>query len=156
MLFEVRLKDVFLSVRPMVLSLAFSTMFSSTTFSFKQAQMLQSGAARRSRPTGQRDQLCFGGAVKNPGRGEFGLYLRVSAASKTFVHQLASCSLDSGDAGVESLGDPGVAPAFARLRDIGLQEDARLRQQRRCRICPTGSRTQADRAPLRSAAQRIS
>ena len=33
LLFEVRLENVFLSVRPMVLSLAFSTMFSSTTFS---------------------------------------------------------------------------------------------------------------------------
>ena len=32
LLFEVRLENVFLSVRPMVLSLAFSTMFSSTTF----------------------------------------------------------------------------------------------------------------------------
>ncbi len=33
LLFEMRLEDVFFSVRPMVLSLAFSTIFSSTTFS---------------------------------------------------------------------------------------------------------------------------
>ena len=33
LLFEMRLENVFLSVRPIVLSLAFSTMFSSTTFS---------------------------------------------------------------------------------------------------------------------------
>ena len=33
LLFEMRLENVFLSVRPIVLSLAFSTMFNSTTFS---------------------------------------------------------------------------------------------------------------------------
>ena len=33
LLFEMRLEKVFLSVRPIVLSLAFSTMFNSTTFS---------------------------------------------------------------------------------------------------------------------------
>ena len=49
-------------------------------FLFEQAQS-PSGVARRRRPTGQRDQFRFRSAVENPGRAEFGLYLRVSTAS---------------------------------------------------------------------------
>lgn len=46
-----------------------------------------------------------------------------------FLHQLPARPLDVGDAGVESLGDLAVAPAFASRGHIRLQEDARLRQQ---------------------------
>src|ERR1700726_3290730 len=46
-----------------------------------------------------------------------------------FLDQLAPGPLDSGDAGVQSRGDPAVAPAFARIGYVRLQEDARLRQQ---------------------------
>jgi hypothetical protein len=48
-----------------------------------------------------------------------------------FLHQLPPRSFDIGDAGVQSLGDPAVAPAFASFRDIRLQKDARLGQQSR-------------------------
>ena len=41
----------------------------------------------------------------------------------------AWCRLDSGDAGVQRRGDPAVAPAFARIRYVRFQQDARLRQQ---------------------------
>ena len=81
------------------------------------------------RARGQRDQLCFRGAVKNPGTGRVRIVFARQRRLEAFLHQLPSCSLDSGDAGVQSLGDPAVAPAFARLRDIRLQQDARLRQQ---------------------------
>src|SRR5439155_2810466 len=47
------------------------------------------------------------------------------------LDQLPPCPRDIGDAGVQRPGDRAVAPAFARIRHVRLQEDARLRQQLR-------------------------
>src|SRR5271168_549143 len=43
--------------------------------------------------------------------------------------QLVSSPFDSGDAGVQRRSNPAVAPAFAELRYVCLQQDAGLRQQ---------------------------
>src|SRR5450631_1045148 len=45
------------------------------------------------------------------------------------LDQLAPGPLDSGDAGVQRRANPAVAPAFAELRYVRLQQDAGLRQQ---------------------------
>src|SRR5271167_1170648 len=79
-LLEVRLENVFFSVRPIVLSLARSTMCNSTTFSSSR-RMLQ-----RAKPSGAGESvsaISFASATpsKMRGRAEFGLYLRVNTAS---------------------------------------------------------------------------
>src|SRR5208282_4956985 len=76
----VRFKGVFLSVRPIVLSLALSTMFSSTTFSSRRRRL------QRANPSGAGEQakaISFASAApsKIRGRAELGLYLRFSVAS---------------------------------------------------------------------------
>jgi Periplasmic binding protein len=64
LLLAMRFENVFLSVRPIVLSLARSTMCSSTTFSSSRRRL------QRANPSGagdgQRDQFCFCYAVENP------------------------------------------------------------------------------------------
>jgi hypothetical protein len=56
--------------------------------------------------------------------------VRGRARTLTAINRrLAPGPLDSGDAGVQRRGDPAVAPAFARIRYVRLQQDARLRQQ---------------------------
>ena len=42
------------------------------------------------------------------------------------LHQLLAGAGDGVDAGIQRLGDPAVAPGFAGLRGIGLQQDACL------------------------------
>jgi len=76
----VRFEDVFFSVRPIVLSLTFSTMFSSTTFSSSRRRL------QRAKPSGAGEQvraISFASAApsKIRGRAEFGLYLRFSVDS---------------------------------------------------------------------------
>src|SRR5208283_729135 len=76
----VRLESVFFRVRPIVLSLAFSTMFSSTTFSSSSRRL------QRAKPSGAGEQakainLASAAPSKIRGRAEFGLYLRSSVAS---------------------------------------------------------------------------
>ena len=124
---QMRLENVFFSVRPIVLSLARSTMFSSTTFS----------SSRRRRPPralpgperGQRDQFCFRRAVEDALPGGVRDVLAGQHGLEPFLDQLAPGPVDRGDAGVQRRGDLAVAPAFARIRDVRLQQDARLRQQ---------------------------
>src|SRR5260370_40239856 len=48
---------------------------------------------------------------------------------EAFLDQVEAGAVDSGDAGVQRRGDPAVAPAFARIRYVRLQQVARLRQQ---------------------------
>src|SRR4029077_18866652 len=60
---------------------------------------------------------------------ELELYLRARTASNPSSTSWAPGPLDRGDAGVQRRGDPAVAPAFARIRYVRLQEDPRLRQQ---------------------------
>src|ERR1700691_2901353 len=75
------LESVFFKVRPIVLSLAFSTMFNSTTFSSSNRRL------QRAKPSGAGEQtraisLASVAPSKIRGRAEFGLYLRTSVASK--------------------------------------------------------------------------
>src|SRR5271154_3845966 len=77
----VRFERVFFNVRPIVLSLAFSTMFNSTTFSSSRRRL------QRANPSGAGEQvrainLASDARSKIRGRAEFGLYLRFSVASR--------------------------------------------------------------------------
>jgi hypothetical protein len=81
LLLQMRLESVFLRVRPMVLSLARSTMCSSTTFSSSRRRLhlaCPSGAGPHA------SVINFASATpsKIRGRAEFGLYLRVSTARR--------------------------------------------------------------------------
>jgi hypothetical protein len=65
------------------------------------------------------------------GRAELGLYLRVNTASNPsstswrLVRSILAMLVSS------ARGNPAVAPTFARIRHVRLQENARLRQQLR-------------------------
>ena len=87
------------------------------------------GETLRGRREGQRDQFCFCYAVENPRPGGVGIVFAGQDRLEPFLNQLPPGPLDRGDAGVQRRGDPAVAPAFARIRYVRLQEDARLRQQ---------------------------
>ena len=100
----------------------------STTFIIEQTQA-PSGTTFRGRREGQRDQFCFRRAVENPPPGGPRAVFAGQHRLEPFLDQLASGPLGSGDAGVERRGDPAVAPGFARIRYVRLQQDARLRQQ---------------------------
>src|SRR5947209_6891747 len=88
-----------------------------------------SGKAYRDRRERQRDQFCFRRAVENPPPGGVRVVFAGQHRLEPFLDQLVPGPLDSGDAGVQRRGDPAVAPAFARIRYVRLQQDARLRQQ---------------------------
>jgi hypothetical protein len=88
-----------------------------------------SGKALRGRREGQRDQLCFCRAVENTRPGGVGIVFAGQHGLEPLLDELPPGPLDSGDAGVQRRSDPAVAPAFARIRYVRLQEDARLRQQ---------------------------
>src|SRR6202043_2553879 len=80
LLLEVRFENVFFSVRPIVLSLARSTMCSSTTFSSSRRRL------QRAKPSGAGERVSainFASATpsKIRGRAELGLYLRLNTAS---------------------------------------------------------------------------
>src|ERR1700741_3297765 len=80
LLFEVRFENVFFSVRPIVLSLARSTMCSSTTFSSSRRRL------QRAKPSGAGERVSainFASAApsKIRGRAELELYLRLNSAS---------------------------------------------------------------------------
>src|ERR1700681_4464878 len=80
LLLQMRLENVFLRVRPMVLSLARSTMCSSTTLSSSRRRVhlaCPSGAG----PHASAINFASATPSKIRGRAEFGLYLRVSTAS---------------------------------------------------------------------------
>src|SRR5208337_482554 len=101
------LRRFFFRVLPIVLSLAFSTMFNSTTFSSSRRKV------QRANPSGAGDQvraINFASAApsKIRGRAEFGLYLRVSA-----FDQSTPGAADIVYAGVQRRRDRAVAPTFA-------------------------------------------
>src|SRR5450432_4183242 len=80
LLLAMRFENVFFSVRPMVLSLARSTMCSSTTFSSSRRRL------QRAKPSGAGERVSainFASAApsKIRGRAELGLYLRLNTAS---------------------------------------------------------------------------
>ena len=87
------------------------------------------GETLRGRREGQRDQFCFRHAIENPRSGRIGIVFTPQHRLEPFLDQLPPGPLHGGDAGVQRRGDPAVAPAFARIRYVRLQQDARLRQQ---------------------------
>src|SRR5271156_6000618 len=133
----VRFDDVFFRVLPIVLSLAFSTMFNSTIFSSSRRRL------QRANPSGAGEQAWAINFASIPpskirGRAEVGLCLRFSAPSSpsstrrrrrrpillTLVSSASEIALS--------------APTLTGLRYIRLQQDARLRQQL-CRVLAHGS-----------------
>ena len=127
LLLQVRLENVFFSVRPIVLSLARSTMFSSTT------AVSSSVSVHRRGPLGGSEQaraISLASAAPSKMRflAEAGECLRVRRGLEPFLHQLLAGPGNGVDAGIQRGGDLAVAPAFAGLGGIGLQQDARLHQ----------------------------
>ena len=122
-----------LQVRPIVLSLARSTMFSSTTAVSSSGQRPPLASFRRRR-AGERDQLSLGGTVEEALSGGVGGMLAGQRSIEAFLHQLLPRAGDGVDAGVQCFGDLAVAPGFAGLRGVRLQQDACL-QHLPCRTC---------------------
>ena len=123
LLIQVRLKAVFFSVRPIVLSLARATMFSSTTLSSSRRNV------HLARPLGGSEQasavsLASAAPSKMRGLAEAGESLRGQHRLEPFFDQLPTNPGDSHEAGVQRRSDLAVAPSFARLTCIGLQQDA--------------------------------
>ena len=115
-------------VRPIALSLALSTICSSTTFSSSRRRPYLAW------PTGAGPHVSainFASATPSNirGRAHLGLYLRVRTALETFLDKLPSRSLDSGDARIQRLGDPAIAPPLAGFRNIGFQQNTRFRDK---------------------------
>src|SRR5437660_4349820 len=119
------LKSVFLSARPIVLSLARSTMPSSTTL-FSNSRKVQ-----RARPLGGLEQakaisLASFSPSKIRANGRHRARLAAQHRLEAFFHQLFAYPVNHGWAGFQSFDDPVVAPSFASFRDIGLQQDPRF------------------------------
>jgi hypothetical protein len=121
-----RLESVFFSVRPIVLSLARSTIFSSTTASSSSCKV------QRARPAGGLEQanainLASAALSKMRRRAECGECLRSKAASNPSSTSrwrvLATVSTL-----VSSAAALAVAPARATLRGVSFQQDAGLQQ----------------------------
>ena len=127
MLFQMRLENVFLRVRPIVLSLARSTMFSSTTL-FSNNRNVQ-----RARPLGGSEQakaisLASFSPSKNSGNGRRRSWLATQHSLEAFFHQLFADPVNHGCAGLQGLDDLVVAPSFAGFRGVRLQQNPRLHQ----------------------------
>src|SRR5258705_10876550 len=115
------LKSVFLSARSIVLSLARSTMPSSTTL-FSNNRKVQ-----RARPLGGLEQakaISLASFSPSKIRATAGIArgLRLNSL-EAFFHQLFAHPVNHGWACFQSFDDPVVAPPFASFRDIGLQQD---------------------------------
>ena len=125
LLFQVRLKDVFFSVRPIVLSLTRATMFSSTTLSSSRRNV------HLARPSGGSEQasavtLASASPSKMRCLAEAGDRFRGQHGLEPFFDQLLTNSGDSHEAGVQRRSDLAVAPSFPCLTCIGLQQNAAL------------------------------
>src|SRR5207245_8289570 len=126
LLLAMRLENVFFSVRPIVLSLARSTMCSSTTFSSSRRRL------HLAKPSGTGESvsaISFASAApsKIRRRAEFELYLRANTASNP-----SSTSWRLVRSPVSMLVSSAAAIRLSlqpRIRYVRLQQDARLRQQ---------------------------
>src|SRR6476660_8904345 len=121
------LENVFLSALPIVESLARSTMWSSTTF-FSNSRKVQ-----RARPLGGLEQArAISLASFSPSKIRRNRRCRPLLAAQhrleALFHQLFPHPVNHGNAGVQSLDNPAVTPAFTGFRDIGLQQYPRLEQ----------------------------
>ena len=73
-------------------------------------------------------QLARRNAIENARHGRRDALFAAQNRFETLFNQLLAHAVDHGCAGVQGRNDPAVAPPFASLRDIGLQQDARLQQ----------------------------
>src|SRR5262249_19312620 len=124
------LERVFLSARPIVLSLARSTMPSSTTF-FSNNRKVQ-----RARPLGGLEQakaISLASFSPSKIRAMAGIArgLRLNTVSKPSSTSCLPHPINHGWAGFQSFDDPVVAPPFASFRDTGFQQDPPLQPQAR-------------------------
>ena len=114
-----------MSTRWIVLSLAASTMPNSTTL------LSNSRKLQRAYPSGGLEQArAINRASFSPSKirrreGAEGA-LRAQHRREPVLHPLLAHPVDHGNAGLQSLDDPAVAPPFAVFRNVGLQQDARL------------------------------
>ncbi len=134
LLLQMRLESVFFSVRPIVLSLARSTIFSSTTASSNSCNV------QRARPAGGLEQanainLASAAPSKIRRLAEFAECLQIEAASNPSSTSRWRASGNRGDTGLERRCNLAVAPAFTTVRGIGFQQNAGL-QQLLCRMFP--------------------
>src|SRR5215208_7131822 len=124
-----RLERVFFSTRPIVLSLARSTMLSSTTL-FSNNRKVQ-----RARPLGGLEQakaISLASFSPSKIRATAGVArcLRLNTASKP---SSTNClrTRQTMDGLVSKVDDPAVTPPFTSFRDIGLQQYPRLQKPSR-------------------------
>ena len=121
----VRLESVFLSVRWIVESLA------AWRAELHHLALQQSQAPARISlgrlGAGQSDQPGLLLAVERAAPAGAARALRLDGR-EPFFHQLLAHPINHGNAGLQSLDDPAVAPTFAGFRDVGLQQDARLQK----------------------------
>src|SRR3954462_7431296 len=127
LLFQVRFENVFLSVRPIVLSLTRSTIFSAHDFVFQQTQGPSRAPFRRLR-TGQGDQFRLPGAIEDARSGGGGRVFALQHRLEAFFPQLPPRPGDGRKAGVQRRSDPAITPGLPGWRGVHLQQDARLRQ----------------------------
>ena len=125
LLLQMRLERVFFSVRLIVLSLARSTMLSSTTALLQQRQRpaLAPFGWRRAR---QCNELGLSRSVEDALAGGVGRVLAGQRGVNATLHQLLTGAGNGVDAGIQRRGDLAVAPGIASVRGIRLQQDARL------------------------------
>src|SRR6185437_15555808 len=91
----------------------------------------------------QGDQFRFRRPVENPRPRGVGIVLAPQRRLEPLLNQVLTSAGDSVDARVQRRRDRAVAPSFAGLRHIGLQEDARPRQQLRRTLARTNQRFKA-------------
>ena len=139
--------------RPIVLSLAFSTMFSSTTFSSSSRRLQRakpSGAGR----AGQGDQGWWPGRAgrKFGERAEFGLYLRSRIIASNPSSTNRRCALPTVLTLVSNAACYFAArPTFSRFQRVRFEQDPRLRDQLRRSLASAGQRLK----PLHSPSLRL-
>ena len=121
------LESVFLSARPIV---AVAGAIDNAEFHDLVLQQPQGPAcASLGRfGTSQGNQFGFLLAVKNPRNRRRRPLLAAQHRLEAFFHQLLAHPVNHGCAGLQSLDDPAVTPAFTGFRDIGLQQYPRLQQ----------------------------
>ena len=84
-----------------------------------------------SRRASQGNQFGLRRAVENSRTGRVRIVLARQRRLESFLHQLSSRVTDGVDAGIQGRCDFAVRPTFARLRRVGFEQDARLRDQLR-------------------------
>ena len=153
--FSMGLEETFFKTRPIVLSLARSTICSSTTFSSSNRKV------QRANPGGGSEQAkAISLASLSPSKiratGGVSRRLRLSTASSPPSNQLLANGVNHRVRRIEGLHNLSVAPALASLRHISFQQDLNPQQSPR-RDRPLAPREPQDApAPRRSTEPRTS